>query len=111
MTTKLYRIRHGESVGNVEPIIGGPRGDRGLTDRGREQARLLEQRLRAERPHAHRLHTSTLPRARDTADYVARALRLPAQPTDDSTNCALARPTASRWTNGAHATPCDPQLG
>ena len=83
MTTELYLIRHGESVANVEPIIGGPRGDSGLTDRGREQAHLLELRLRAERLHAHRLYTSTLPRARETAEYVARALRLPVQPTDD----------------------------
>lgn len=46
MTTQLYLIRHGEAVANVEPIIGGMRGDAGLTDRGREQADLLEQRLR-----------------------------------------------------------------
>ncbi len=46
MTTQLYLIRHGEAVANVEPIIGGMRGDAGLTDCGREQADLLEQRLR-----------------------------------------------------------------
>ena len=34
MATELYLIRHGESVANVEPIIGGMRGDAGLTDRG-----------------------------------------------------------------------------
>ena len=46
MATELYLVRHGESVPNVEPVIGGMRGDAGLTPRGREQARLLEQRLR-----------------------------------------------------------------
>jgi broad specificity phosphatase PhoE len=83
MTTELYLIRHGESVANVEPIIGGLRGDSGLTDRGREQARLLEQRLRAEHLRADQLYASTLPRALETAEYVARALRLPVQPADD----------------------------
>ena len=81
--TELHLIRHGESVPNVEPIIGGMRGDAGLTDRGREQARLLEQRLRDEDLHADQLYASTLPRALETAEYVARALRLPVQPEDE----------------------------
>ena len=83
MTTQLYLIRHGESVANVEPIIGGMRGDAGLTDRGREQAHLLEQRLRREKLRADQLYASTLPRAWETADYVARALRLPVQPAEE----------------------------
>ncbi|MDP9374559.1 MAG: histidine phosphatase family protein [Chloroflexota bacterium] len=83
MTTNLYLIRHGESVPNVEPIIGGMRGDAGLTARGREQAALLEARLRAEGLRADRLYASTLPRARETAEYVARALGLPAVPDDE----------------------------
>jgi probable phosphoglycerate mutase len=88
MTTELYLIRHGEAVANVEPIIGGMRGDAGLTDRGREQARLLEERLRAEGPgadglRADHLYASTLPRARETAEYVARALGLPVQPSEE----------------------------
>jgi broad specificity phosphatase PhoE len=83
MTTELYLIRHGESVANVEPIISGMRGDTGLTDRGREQARLLEERLRAQGLRADHLYTSTLPRARETAEYVARALQLPIQPDDN----------------------------
>jgi Histidine phosphatase superfamily (branch 1) len=61
MTTQLYLIRHGESVANVEPIIGGMRGDAGLTDRGREQARLLQQRLRSETLRADQLYASTYP--------------------------------------------------
>lgn len=77
MTTELYLIRHGESVPNVEPIIGGMRGDTGLTERGRTQARLLEDRLRAEGLRADVLYASTLPRAVQTAEYVARALDLP----------------------------------
>jgi broad specificity phosphatase PhoE len=74
-TTELYLIRHGESVPNVTPIIGGMRGDAGLTDRGREQAQLLEKRLREEELHADQLYASTLPRALETAEYVARGTR------------------------------------
>lgn len=81
-TTELYLIRHGESVPNVTPTIGGMQGDAGLTDRGREQARLLEQRLRAEELAADQLYASTLPRALETAEYVSRALGLPIQKDD-----------------------------
>ena len=83
MTTDLYLIRHGEAVVNVEPIIGGMRGDTGLTDRGRRQAQLLEERLRVEELRADQLYVSTLPRALETGEYVARALQLPIQRDDD----------------------------
>jgi len=83
MTTDLYLIRHGEAVVNVEPIIGGLRGDTGLTDRGRRQAQLLEERLRTEGLHADHLYVSTLPRAVETGEYVARALQLPMQRDDE----------------------------
>src|SRR5215213_10329433 len=83
MPTDLYLIRHGESVANVEPIIGGMRGDGGLTDRGRKQAELLEQRLRDDGWRADQLYASTLPRALQTGEYVARALQLPIQRDDD----------------------------
>lgn len=83
MVTDLYLIRHGEAVSNVEPIIAGIRGDRGLTDRGHQQAALLERRLRAERLGADVLYVSTLRRALDTGAYVARALQLPALEVDD----------------------------
>ena len=59
------------------------RGDTGLTDRGRDQARLLEKRLRDEEVRADQLYASTLPRALETAEYVARALDLPVQPDDE----------------------------
>src|SRR5919107_1170485 len=64
-------------------ITGGMRGDAGLTDRGREQAQLLEKRLREEELHADQLYASTLPRALETAQYVARALDLRVQPDDE----------------------------
>lgn len=80
MATELYLVRHGESVPNVEPVIGGMRGDAGLTPRGREQARLLEQRLRDRPLQADRLVASTLPRAWQTAEHVSRGLGLPVEP-------------------------------
>lgn len=79
MATDLYLIRHGESVPNVTPIIGGMRGDSGLTPRGREQAALLARRLTHEEFRADVLYASTLPRAVETADYVSRALDLPVE--------------------------------
>ncbi|HEU5486622.1 MAG TPA: histidine phosphatase family protein [Microlunatus sp.] len=82
MVTDLYLIRHGESVANVEPIIAGRHGDAGLTDRGRRQAELLERRLSEQPIPTDVLYASTLPRAVQTAEYVSRALGLPATPED-----------------------------
>ena len=76
--TDLFLIRHGQSVANVTPVVGGMRGDAGLTDLGRQQAGLLEDRLRSEQFRADVLYTSTLPRALETSEFVARALDLPA---------------------------------
>lgn len=73
----------GESVANVEPVIGGMRGDAGLTGRGRQQAGLLEERLRTERFRADQLYVSTLPRALETGAYVAWTLQLSMQGDDD----------------------------
>jgi probable phosphoglycerate mutase len=76
--THLYLVRHGQAIVNVEPIIGGMRGDRGLTALGVEQARRLRDRLAATREiEADVLITSSLPRARQTAEILAPALGLP----------------------------------
>jgi probable phosphoglycerate mutase len=76
--THLYLIRHGEAVVNVEPIIGGMRGDRGLTPRGVAQAERLRDRLAATGEiEADVLIASTFPRARQTAEIIAPALNLP----------------------------------
>lgn len=76
--THLYLIRHGEAVVNVEPVVGGMRGDTGLTPRGVAQAERLRDRLAATREiPADVLISSTLPRARQTAEIVAPALALP----------------------------------
>lgn len=76
--THLYLIRHGEAVSNVEPIIGGMRGDTGLTPHGVAQAERLRDRLATTREiAADVLIASTLPRARQTAEIIAPALGLP----------------------------------
>lgn len=75
--THLYLIRHGESFANVEPIIGGMRGDKGLTPRGVAQAQRLRDRLATTGEIvADVLIASTLPRARQTAEIIAPALGL-----------------------------------
>jgi probable phosphoglycerate mutase len=77
MTTNLYLIRHGEAYSNVEAVIGGVQGDRGLTERGIAQAQALARRLAGGEIAADVLYASTLPRARMTAELVAEALQLP----------------------------------
>lgn len=83
MTTNLYLIRHGEAYSNVEAVIGGMQGDRGLTERGIAQAQALARRLAKGEIAADVLYASTLPRARMTAELVAEALKLPITWDDD----------------------------
>ena len=83
MITNLYLIRHGEAYSNVEPIMGGMRGDRGLTERGIAQVEALARRLAQGEIAADVLYASTLPRARMTAERVAEALNLPIHWDDD----------------------------
>lgn len=76
--TNLVLIRHGEAEANVRQIVGGFRGDTGLTARGVAQAERLRDRLAATGEiAAHVLLASPLPRARQTAEIVAPALGLP----------------------------------
>jgi 2,3-bisphosphoglycerate-dependent phosphoglycerate mutase len=77
MPTNLYLIRHGEAYTNVEAVIGGMKGDRGLTERGTTQVEALARRLATGEIAADVLYASTLPRTRATAAQVATALDLP----------------------------------
>jgi 2,3-bisphosphoglycerate-dependent phosphoglycerate mutase len=83
ITTNLYLIRHGEAYSNVEAVIGGIKGDRGLTERGVEQAEALARRLATGEITGDVLYASTLPRARMTAEHVAGALGLPIEWDDE----------------------------
>jgi probable phosphoglycerate mutase len=73
-TTNLYLIRHGEADANVNQVVGGKRGDTGLTARGAREAELLRDRLAASREIAPDVFVaSTFARARQTAEIVAPA--------------------------------------
>ncbi|NTU85384.1 MAG: histidine phosphatase family protein [Chloroflexales bacterium] len=75
--THLYLIRHGEAWANVQPVVAGMRGDKGLTPRGVAQAERLRDRLATGELRAEVLIASTLPRARQTAEIIQPALGLP----------------------------------
>jgi probable phosphoglycerate mutase len=80
----LHLIRHGEAEINVRRVVGGKRGDTGLTPRGVVQAERLRDRLAATREiHADVLLSSPLPRALRTAEILAPALGLPVVLDDD----------------------------
>jgi 2,3-bisphosphoglycerate-dependent phosphoglycerate mutase len=85
--TRLVLIRHGEARCNADGVVGGPLGDGGLTDLGREQAGALATRLAATRElaDASALYTSVLGRSIETAGIVARAL----PPLDAVADCDL----------------------
>jgi probable phosphoglycerate mutase len=74
----LLLIRHAEAEANVRRIVGGVRGDTGLTARGVAQAERLRDRLAATGEiAADVLLASSLRRAHQTAEILAPALGLP----------------------------------
>lgn len=76
--TNLYLIRHGEAVSNVQPIIGGMKGDAGLTELGQTQAERLRDRLAASGEiKADIFVASDLPRARRTAEIISPSIGKP----------------------------------
>ena len=94
MPTRLVLVRHGESVHSVDGVVGGPRGCRGLTPRGHEQARAVAARLAAEivdGPVA--VYSSTLRRAVETAQPIGAAFG--AAPVADCGLCTWHVPPAA----------------
>jgi probable phosphoglycerate mutase len=82
--TRLVLVRHGHAQAAADQVIGGHKGCRGLSVRGRDQATALRDRwLEAGGIDADLLLTSTLPRAIETADIVADAVRAPKREADD----------------------------
>ena len=76
--SRLLLVRHGESVAQAEGFVGGPKGCRGLSDKGRRQVELLRDRWRStEPPKADVLVSSTLPRAVETAEILNEVLGHP----------------------------------
>jgi 2,3-bisphosphoglycerate-dependent phosphoglycerate mutase len=74
--TSLLLTRHGEAHCNVAGVAGGDKACTGLTDRGRQQVRLLAQRLRDE-PAADVLYASPRRRVRESAQILSSMLGLP----------------------------------
>jgi len=78
MTTRMILVRHGHSQHHVRGVAGGPTGDTGLTTEGRAQAAAVAARLaRWDDISGASVYSSTLPRARETADILAAALGAP----------------------------------
>ena len=73
-TVQLYLVRHAEAAS------GEPDELRALTPEGREAARSLGQRLANQGIHPDAVLTSPLLRARETADELARAAGIAAEP-------------------------------
>jgi broad specificity phosphatase PhoE len=74
---RLILVRHGDAHAGFSGVIGGPRGCAGLTPLGRRQAEALRQYLAdSGRLRADVLLASVLPRAIETADIIAPALKL-----------------------------------
>jgi broad specificity phosphatase PhoE len=73
--TQLVFVRHAQTVANVEGHWTGWQTTE-LTERGRAQARATARRLKDEAQAVVALYTSPLPRARETARVIGRALGL-----------------------------------
>jgi broad specificity phosphatase PhoE len=71
----IYLVRHGESDMNVTPLLSHRLADLPLTERGREQARLVARRLGETR--LARIFTSPLQRARQTAACISERTGAP----------------------------------
>lgn len=74
----IYFARHGETVWNVENKICGMT-DSPLTEKGRQQARELGQKVKESGVHIDEILYSPLSRAADTAKAVTEATGLPAR--------------------------------
>ena len=66
--TRLFLVRHGETNWNLEKRFGGRSDEARLTEKGKEQVRLLRKRLATE--HIDALYCSPLTRALDTAKII-----------------------------------------
>jgi probable phosphoglycerate mutase len=75
-------------MAQVEGIIGGPKGCKGLSDLGRDQVALLRDRWRRTGQAADVLLSSTLPRAVESAQILADVLGVPVE--QDEGLCEIA---------------------
>ena len=77
---KLYFVRHGESEANTRRVISNRESPFGLTDLGREQAKVLAERLKNISFTA--IYSSPVRRARETAEILCQTFHRPYQVTE-----------------------------
>lgn len=68
---RVYLIRHGESIGNELGIIQGQKNDFSLTEKGRNQAKRIAEKLASEKIDA--IYSSDLKRAMETAEIIGNS--------------------------------------
>jgi broad specificity phosphatase PhoE len=110
---KIYFARHGESEANVLAVISNRGRVHGLTEKGREQARTLAEKLSG--VHVTAIWSSPLLRATQTADILSAALDVGYEVTDalreydcgvlegksDAESWRIHRAVMAGWINGA----------
>lgn len=74
--SKIYLARHGQNLDNVNGVLNGHR-DLPLTDIGREQARMVAQKIKAANLRFDHVFTSPLRRASQTATIITGATGAP----------------------------------
>lgn len=74
--TRIVLVRHGESLAQLNRVVGGHQGCTGLSDLGRRQVEALRDRLAAtkELGEVAALYSSVMPRAVESAEILADAL-------------------------------------
>jgi len=77
----LYFLRHGESQANVNGLFAGQKENSPLTDTGRQQAKAAAKSLQD--THITKIVSSSLARAYETAEIVAKALNIDDISVDD----------------------------
>ena len=106
--THLYLIRHGEAVSNVDrdAPTAGMKGDRGLTELGRLQAERLRDRLAATGEIAADVFiSSTLPRARETAEIISPSVGKPIVWDDEVQELRVGEIDGVPWSDIAESVP------
>ena len=73
---KVYFVRHGESKANVEGKFAGQKENSELTDKGREQARQAAKNLISKKISVHKIISSPLVRAHETAKIIVSTSKL-----------------------------------
>lgn len=71
---KIYLVRHGESIGNVNGIHQGQKNDFPLSESGKRQAELLKKRFENIKIDA--IYSSDLKRAKETAEFLADSKKI-----------------------------------